>query len=167
MVDNFSKIIRLGTTPAHDNRRMDVFCKIEFTDGNLSITGVEGPRRSGNCKGGCGQIVMSMDDDYLATLLPAKGWSRRTARQFVDTWNRWHLNDMVAGSPRQTAFLRTLPEYPGYEKALHLLKDAGLSPDHEHDDYRYGSAWLREEIPADIVEFLAALPDTDKTPAWV
>lgn len=33
--------------------------------------------------------------------------------------------------------------------------------------YEYGSAWKREELPADVVAFLEALPDTDKTPAWV
>jgi len=33
--------------------------------------------------------------------------------------------------------------------------------------YHYGSAWQREEVPADVLDFLRALPDTDMTPAWV
>ena len=33
--------------------------------------------------------------------------------------------------------------------------------------YKYGSKWLKRELPADVVGFLASLPDTDKTPAWV
>lgn len=31
----------------------------------------------------------------------------------------------------------------------------------------YGSAWFREEVPADVLEFLRALPDADRVPAWV
>lgn len=27
--------------------------------------------------------------------------------------------------------------------------------------YKYGTSWLREEVPADILDFLAALPDAD------
>jgi hypothetical protein len=33
--------------------------------------------------------------------------------------------------------------------------------------YKYGSAWLREEVPADVLEWLRELPDTDRQPAWV
>jgi hypothetical protein len=33
--------------------------------------------------------------------------------------------------------------------------------------YKYGSAWLREEVPADVLEWLRNLPDTDRQPAWV
>jgi hypothetical protein len=33
--------------------------------------------------------------------------------------------------------------------------------------YKYGSAWLKEAVPADVLEFLRALPNTDITPAWV
>lgn len=31
----------------------------------------------------------------------------------------------------------------------------------------YGSGWFKEEVPADVIEFLKSLPDTDKQPAWV
>lgn len=33
--------------------------------------------------------------------------------------------------------------------------------------YKYGSAWNREAVPEDVLQFLAGLPDTDITPAWV
>ena len=33
--------------------------------------------------------------------------------------------------------------------------------------YRYGSEWLKEELPGEVIEFLESLPDTDITPAWV
>ena len=33
--------------------------------------------------------------------------------------------------------------------------------------YKYGSQWLREDLPADVIRFLESLPETDITPAWV
>lgn len=33
--------------------------------------------------------------------------------------------------------------------------------------YKYGSAWQVEPVPADVLAFLNALPETDKKPAWV
>jgi hypothetical protein len=33
--------------------------------------------------------------------------------------------------------------------------------------YKYGTAWLFEEIPADVLQWLENLPDTKITPAWV
>jgi len=33
--------------------------------------------------------------------------------------------------------------------------------------YKYGSKWLREEVPAEVVDFLQSLPDSDVIPAWM
>jgi hypothetical protein len=33
--------------------------------------------------------------------------------------------------------------------------------------YKYGTAWLFEEIPTEVLQWLGALPDTDEVPAWV
>lgn len=33
--------------------------------------------------------------------------------------------------------------------------------------YKYGSAWLREEVPQHVLDFLKSLPTTDMQPAWV
>lgn len=33
--------------------------------------------------------------------------------------------------------------------------------------YKYGSAWRKEDVPQDVIDFLRSLPDTDKKPAWV
>lgn len=32
--------------------------------------------------------------------------------------------------------------------------------------YKWGSAWLYEPLPENVIEWLKNLPDTDKTPAW-
>ena len=33
--------------------------------------------------------------------------------------------------------------------------------------YKYGNAWLVEEVPAEVIAWLGNLPDADKAPAWV
>lgn len=33
--------------------------------------------------------------------------------------------------------------------------------------YKYGTAWNKEEVPQEVIEWLQGLPDTDKIPAWV
>lgn len=65
------------------------FCKIEFEDGRLSISGVIGPKRNGNAKGSCGQCV-----DEIRKGIPAPEWNQEMINQFCDIWNEYHLNDM-------------------------------------------------------------------------
>lgn len=167
-MENFTKVVRIGLT-ARDG---SLFCKIEWTSGRLSITGVEGPKRNGDCLGSCGQVIMN---EWAFTAL-APGWNAGRVARLREVWERWHLNDMVAGSPDQEAYLRAHPVeyvYPEshYTKASAALEAVGLNPDpdylHNGKPYRYGHAWLREEVPADVLEFLSGLPDTDTEPAWV
>ena len=42
-----------------------------------------------------------------------------------------------------------------------------LSKPCEKCGYKYGSSWLKEDVPENVLSFLENLPDTDKTPAWV
>ncbi len=163
---NFTKIVRLGTIASYGGRRMNIFCTVEFKAGKLSISGVEGPLASGNCVGGCGQIDMHLRDQ-IKEITPAPGWDCVRLTRFFQVWKKWHLNDTKAGSPAQEAFLdaNKLADN-GYVAVSHRLADAGLNPDPNHlvngAPYKYGSAWLRVEVPADAVEFLRDLPDADK-----
>lgn len=171
-----NKVIRVGSTTEYRRTGSNVYCSIEFTEeGILSITGVVGPMRNGNAHGGCGQIVMAFPsiDKF------APGWDQEALDTFLGYWDEWHLNDMVAGSPAQEAHLKSLGKWKRardgfdshYTWACAELEKVGLQPDpdHIHNDqpYRYGSAWLRKDVPPEVIEFLAALPDTDQEPAWV
>lgn len=169
------KVVRLGT-------REDVgsiFAHIKFSDGKLSITGVEGPKANGDCRGGCGQIVMS----GLSVDAYAPGWHAQKVAKLAEIWDRWHLNDMRAGTPaqereieRRTAAAKAEYGVDGpalayklgfdshYSMACAWLNEAGLYDD---NGYKYGHAWLREEVPADVVAWLDSLPETDLTPAWI
>jgi hypothetical protein len=166
-----NKVMRIGTLPSFNGRRMSIFVHAQLENGKLSITGVEGPMGGGNAIGGCGQIVMSLrEPEGLKDFEPAPGWTLASVERLLELWDRWHLNDMRAGSPAQEAWLRANPvsfKYPEshYEKASAALADAGLNPD--ADGYRYGHAWNREEIPADVVAEIEAFPDTDVQPAWI
>lgn len=146
----FRKTVRLGTAKTYGGRTYSTYARIEFTEGKLSICGVEGPLPSGNCLGGCGQIDMHLKAEDLN---PAPGWTRNKIRDFLNVWNLWHLNDMKAECEHQRARGETWKTHPEA-----ICPDCG---------YKLGSAWLREEVPADVVDFLLKLPNTDKQPAWV
>ena len=160
-----------------------MFIKAEY-DGRLSLTGVVGPKKNGDANGGCGQIDMEFahrdpahDDSRYDHPTPpeditfAPGWDRDKWLDLLDVWRRWHLNDMRAGNPAQEAYLRSNPvkgKLPSdhYNEALNVLTAAGLNPDPE-TGYRYGTAWLKEDVPEAVIKFLADLPDADRQPAWV
>lgn len=144
------KIVRIGTRKAYGGRSYSVYCEINIKDGCLSITGVEGPLPSGNCLGGCGQIVM----DGLEMDSYAPGWDAELAQQFAKIWKRWHLNDMKVGCEHQRAL--------GWR-----VYDVHPSEPCPVCGYKYGTAWLKEELPQHVIDFLAALPDADRVPAWV
>jgi hypothetical protein len=33
--------------------------------------------------------------------------------------------------------------------------------------YKYGSSWMREDVPDDVIEWLFSLPDSRKRPTWI
>jgi hypothetical protein len=148
----------IARLPRHTGKTtVPVFLTVRWDGVRLSMTAVEGPTRSGNCYGSCGQCQPG--PDYTA--IPGVDLKRIGA-----VWGRWHLNDMKPGTPAQMAALEDMPPavYPEnhYTKACAWLEARGLLVD---GGYKYGSAWLKEEVPADVIEFLQTLPDDgDKMP---
>lgn len=161
-MSDFTKIIRIGT-----HERKNIYAKISYNDGRLSIRGVIAPRNNGNASS-CGQIEMSMDAQFCEYIKLAPRWTAAMLTQFLCIWRKWHLNDTQAGTPAQMAELEKhkFPGYPmlHYDWAKETLTKAGLEPD---NGYSYGSAWLRVDVPDEALDFLRALPDTDKKPAWI
>ncbi len=159
-----------------------VFVEVEYTDGSLSITQATGPTANGNAIS-CGQGGPTADrEDWVW----ADGWSRELYAELLDTWKRWHLNYLRAGSPAQEAWLRDNPfevKYPEshYTVACTRLAEVGLEPDpsylHEYQKrnekgeivtemrpYKYGSALLRDEVPPEVVDWLFNLPNPAEMP---
>lgn len=89
--------------------------------------------------------------DTVAAFFP----DNAKAQRMLAVWREWHLNDMTAGSPTQEALLKAHPDADSYEKRLMVLQLAALNPDpeylHNGKPYRYGSAWLKRELPADVI----------------
>ena len=137
---------------------------------NLSLSGVIGPRRNGDCAGSFGQIVHT-DQPWRAS----GDLTGAQLSKLVAIWDRWHLNDMRSGSPRQEEWLRNHPVTAVYPESHHVrakaaLNEAGLEPDTEHlidgQPYSYGSAWLHEELPDEVLDFLRSLPECSITYPW-
>jgi hypothetical protein len=91
----------------------------------------------------------------------AKMYSKNKEVQLiVELWRKYHLNDMNAGSPKQTEYLASLGEYKSYEWACEELKKVGLLYDKEFSPdkpYKYGSAWLYREIPKEDLETIKSI----------
>ena len=165
-----NKIINIGVVDLGGSKGGQLFCSIELKEGRLSISGVEAPLPSGNARGSCGQIVMH---EWKFKKLH-KGWTPALVSKFRKTWDKYHLNDMQAGSPRQELAINAWKlggaTYE-YKAACEMLAQLGLLEDqdyiHEGKPYKYGSAWLKTEIPTEVISFLASLPKSENQPAWV
>lgn len=160
------KILHPCDVPQYDGKKYPLFCAVEIENGKLSISGVIGPTRYGNAKGSCGQVAMEFDhadksqndtrfDNPIkaADLRFSRGWNAAKWYKFLDTWEKWHLNDMHAECEHQEAAGITYNKDPKNVCAV--------------CGYKIGTAWTSRTIPADVVEFLQSLPDTDRVPTWV
>lgn len=88
----------------------------------------------------------------------AKDYPKNKEVQLITKlWKKYHLNDMNAGTPRQTEHLKSLGEYKDYDWACEELKKVGLYADAEfspNNPYKYGTAWLFREIPQNDLELI-------------
>ena len=79
--------------------------------------------------------------------------------EIVRLWKLYHLNDMKAGTPAQE---KAVKEYLksndcnnySYDKICKYLETKGLLFDGQ---YKYGTAWLKEDIPAEDIEAIKKL----------
>ena len=191
-MENFVKVIHPFDSKLYGDRFYPVFCKIEFKDGRLSITGVEGPTVGGNCHGSCGQIQWDYahrnpeHDDKRNTnptkpeeLRFAPGWNAEKWLDLLEAWELWHLNDLHAECPHQAALGWTYEEHHGDTIVTELFttRQGETEVSERYDEfaghvcpvcgYRIGSLWLTVEVPEEVIAFLKSLPDTDRRPNWV
>lgn len=140
---DFGKVDYNGS--GRKNCRVTVEVELREQNGNLELSicgSVWNPGETDIYSGG-------QNLDQLVELVPTA-----KMRRIHEVWQRWHLNAMKAGTPAQEAFLRLrkadFPGYPTsyYDWAKDVLRSHGLQPD---NGYSYGSAWLTEELPADII----------------
>jgi hypothetical protein len=126
---------RIGTKD-----RRGVFVEVEIdADGGLHIIGFTRHHIGADWNSG-GQII----DEVASVRNFAPGWTRGRVAQLVNIWRRWHLNHLRAGCEHQ----RTL----GWESY-----DEHPSEPCPTCGYKYGTAWLKEELPAEVVAWAQQL----------
>lgn len=146
----------------HHKTESLVFVEVEWDGKRLSFRGVEGPRSNGHCWGGAGQIDL-LDAEPVSY---SSGWDADKVKLLAGLWERWHLNDMRAGTPRQEAYLRdpqvrrdirndSRYDPSPFRATLRALEAAGLQPD---DGYSYGSKCMTEAVPDEVIGTLNSFP---------
>lgn len=80
--------------------------------------------------------------------------NNKTFKIIFEMWEKYHLNDMHAGTPEQENALKEAKEKGlnsnNYTLACEYLKSVGLyEVKHEGKPYKYGHSWLYSPIPAD------------------
>jgi hypothetical protein len=155
------KVVCLGK--AGKEQLSNVFCSVEIKDGELTISGVVGPMRSGDCAGSAGQIV----DEPIKEYNVSDGWNLLTVAEFYKVWHRWHLNKLRPGTAEQEKAIEIWKKAGNqytYDGACEYLKSIGL---YEVNGYKYGHGWITEELPQRIVDYVEGLKETRLDPAWV
>lgn len=134
-----------------------VFVSVELKDSEkgkmLSISGVVAPRLNGDALG-CGQIVNELTEitEY------AEGWTAADVLKLGTIWEKWNLNDLHAGTPLQRETIRKFQsaDNPSYDEQVKILSANGILID---NGYLYGSQWLYESLPNEVLDWFSALPN--------
>lgn len=98
-------------------------------------------------------------DDKIKLLFP----DNKSVQRLCEIWDRWHLNGMHAGCRIQEEALREFKYDPKNinrdTQAFEFLRacDGYEVSKPGGGTYKYGEAWLFEEIPAEVIEELHAL----------
>lgn len=97
------------------------------------------------------------DDLTDESLVPTEGFEYSDILKIQSIWNRWHLNDMRAGTPKQEEFIREwkLSHKYDYTEACKALAEVRLLYD---NGYKYGSSWIKEDVPIEVIKYLFSLP---------
>lgn len=152
--------------------RTKVDVTIRWDGSRLGITGTTWRNPNWDVDS-AGQIVDQLPEvDQLA--IPAADRD-----ELVEVWNRWHLNDMRPDCEHQRALgwheRRIDPSKPSNVYGKHFEGQrhdswnllGWVRPDERPDGlmgvpcpecgYKYGTAWLHEDVPEDVLEFLASV----------
>ncbi|MCV0393682.1 MAG: hypothetical protein K5790_10410 [Nitrosopumilus sp.] len=105
-----------------------------------------------------GQIQDTLREQFEKGNIKVNGISDEEFRKLLDVWDRWHLNDLNAGTKKQESIIDEhindskyahLDEF--YDRKVQILKDNDAYVD---NGYQWGSAWLYEPLPDDIIDFV-------------
>lgn len=155
---DFEKVVRPGEVALEDGQIVDLFCKIVFKDGTLSITGIEGSKH-------CGQILDLIDKQYIKSMSFAEGWDSHTLKAFLHIWNKWHLNHLIPACEHQREL--------GWKGKKVEMLEYGLNSQIRTEKFRIKESILQDVINADIIRIrkeakeILSLEDSITLPAEV
>lgn len=144
------KVFNFGKIDFYGNGRKINAVSVEmcYEDGRLAICGDIWNAHHTDCVS-CGQNLDTIRE-YV---------SDPTFLELYDLWKNWHLNDMHAGTEKQERIIKNWLDEGNaynYDEACRVLVSCGMYVDesyiHNGKPYRYGTAWLKREIPADVEE---------------
>ncbi len=126
--------------------------QVKFKDAekNLAVIDVEIKQgrfsMSGEYNGGMGQV-----DGRIKPKNEAQ-------RDFLNLWDKWHLNDMHAGTEAQEKAIEDYQKNGNkydYTKACEYLKSINLyEVEYNGKPYEYGNGWLAVSLPQDMTELV-------------
>ena len=115
----------------------DVEIEMELKDGVFRASGsIKNARGTDSLSGG-------QNIDEIADLMK----DNKDVQEIRDLWHKYHLNHMHAGTEKQEdALMKKFGNRNAsdYGKHVEYLKSVGL---YEDDGYKYGTGWLKREIP--------------------
>jgi len=110
-----------------------------------------GSYHSGNNWLQTGQCLDSIKKDLLSGDLKLdEKIDRKDVLDLVEIWKKYHLNDLMAGTKKQMEITKG-KKYDEACKELikqNLINDMG---------YKYGSGWLLEQIPSNVIKRIESL----------
>ena len=113
---------------------------------------------AGWMSGSCGQGIKEyLSEEYVR---PLEGFSIKDIKAIRSIWERWHLNNFRAGTPKQEEFIRQWKHTHIYDylHACKALEEANLLYD---NGYKYGTSWLKEKVPLSVLKYLFSLPSIE------
>lgn len=112
---------------------------------------------SAHCKGHCGQCLDHIHENAERYIMPDE--KRALYNRIYDIWQKYHLNDLQAGTKQQTdAIPEELLKPYDYKTICGYLQNAEL---YEDRGYKYGTGWLCKEIPAEVVAEIMTWKDVE------
>lgn len=75
-------------------------------------------------------------------------------KRLCQIWDEWHLNDLTAGTKRQTNYLKHIKHEGDYSSQCEKLMSINL---YEDSGYKYGAKWLVKPLPKSIIDEVTML----------
>lgn len=189
------KVVRPCYSLVGDDK-VPVYAHIQFDGKVLSLTGAVNPLREDADACGqvqsyllndvvCLKDLYNDDKSYDLTeefSKQAEFWDTNAVSELYRIWKIWNLNDLrpycscqrdlgwrIIGDKRVT-ITNSITDKEEQRLLGHLTKEhhpAGLLGEPcPKCGYKYGSQWLKEEIPNDVIEWLDSLLEVDEVPKF-